>query len=461
MTNFKDLFPLPDVFMNELSQRLVMDTDCTINTPVTFGKPAQPVYGKGYIFSPRIPGKTETQSDLDSFLPRLFPLEDYDMIIVLFSGGKDSLAAYLRLLEWGVPKDRIELWHHDIDGGHPTRRMDWPVTSAYVKAFAEAEGVRLRKSWRVNGFWGEVYRIGASWPIQYDADDGSIAQVPLTERQIRSEILREQILQKIDIEAATEELKSYGLRYKFPAKNGSLRTRWCSAYLKIMVSESVIRGLDQLHELENYGKRGMFPAKGSPQSGRWCSGALKMQVQGSVTKDLEKTKANTRILVVSGERRGESSFRTKLNEMELHRTNAEKKAKRIVHHWRPVIDYSERDVWEIIRRAGIQPHPCYRAGWNRCSCMMCIFSKPCHWAGIKELFPQEVEAVKQDEKLLGFTLDNKMDLESYIGDAQSCVYHDNLAIGQLISGKYASDEIYTSDWHFPAGAFKGALGGPC
>ena len=52
MTNFKDLFPLPDVFMNELSQRIVMDADCTINTPVTFGKPAQPVYGKGYIFRP-------------------------------------------------------------------------------------------------------------------------------------------------------------------------------------------------------------------------------------------------------------------------------------------------------------------------------------------------------------------------------------------------------------------------
>lgn len=77
--------------------------------------------------------------------------------MVLFSGGKDSLNAYFYLRELGVPKEKIELWHHDLDGGHPTRIMDWPVTLAYVEAFAKAEGVKLRISRRVNGFWGEVY----------------------------------------------------------------------------------------------------------------------------------------------------------------------------------------------------------------------------------------------------------------------------------------------------------------
>lgn len=41
----------------------------------------------------------------------------------------------------------------------------------------------------------------------------------------------------------------------------------------------------------------------------------------------------------AGERRGESAGRSKYNEMEIHRTNAEAKAHRIVHQWRPVIDY--------------------------------------------------------------------------------------------------------------------------
>lgn len=46
-----------------------------------------------------------------------------------------------------------------------------------------------------------------------------------------------------------------------------------------------------------------------------------------------------------------------------------------------------------------------------------------HWAGIRELFPEEFEAVKNDEERLGFTLDNKKDLEEYVGDAESCVCH--------------------------------------
>lgn len=61
--------------------------------------------------------------------------------------------------------------------------------------------------------------------------------------------------------------------------------------------------------------------------------------------------------------------------------------------------------------------PALAAGWNRCSCAMCIFSLPRHWAGIRELFPDWVRAVEEDERVLGFTLDNKMPLAEYIGDA--------------------------------------------
>lgn len=198
----------------------IKDKDCTIDTQVVYGKQERSVYGRSVRFRPRVPGKRKTSTDKKNYLKRLLPLEDYDLIIVLFSGGKDSLAAYLKLLEWGVPKDKIELWHHDIDGGHPDRKMDWPVTQEYVEAFAMAEGVKLRKSWRVNGFWGEVYRVGASWPVQYESEDG-VATVPLTEKQKRSNELREQILQEEDLEAQ-EELESYGKRLKFPAKTSNL-----------------------------------------------------------------------------------------------------------------------------------------------------------------------------------------------------------------------------------------------
>ena len=53
-------------------------------------------------------------------------------------------------------------------------------------------------------------------------------------------------------------------------------------------------------------------------------------------------------------------------------------------------------------------------------------------------------------------------LDEYIGDAESCVCRDNSrAIQQLLSGEFSVDDVYAKDWQYPAGAFKGADGGPC
>lgn len=131
--------------------------------------------------------------------------------------------------------------------------------------------------------------------------------------------------------------------------------------------------------------------------------------------------------------------------------------------WRPVIDYSEIDVWEVLKRNRIAPHPCYRAGWNRCSCAMCIFSTPKLFAGIRELYPEDYELLRQDEKILGFTLDNKCNLDEFVGEAASCVYHGDIeAIRSLITGEFGVNDIYVKGkWLYPAGAFHGAEGGPC
>ena len=401
----------------------IRDADCTKETPVIYGKSDIPIYGTGKRIHPRVSGRKDTEYMKKMYLEELLPLEMYDLVIVLISGGKDSIACYYKLLELGVPKSKIEFWHHDIDGGHPSRTMDWRCTANYIRSFAEAEQIPLRVSWRKNGFFGELYRIGASELIEYvDPETGEIYQCPPSKKYMECQKLKAAAISEME-----NKLAEFGYRMKFPMKSGDLSRRWCSAYLKIMVADTVLRNMN------------------------------------SVAANLTKTRKDIKLLIVSGERRGESVGRSKYNEIEIHRTNAVSKHHRTVHQWRPVIDYSEKDIWEVLKRHKVNPHPCYRAGWNRCSCAMCIFSTPQLFAGIRELYPKEYALLCQDEKVLGFTLDNHCDLETYIGSADSCVYHgDKEAIQSLLTGEFPVESVYVKDkWKYPVGAFHGAAGGPC
>ena len=191
----------------------IKDLDCTKDTPVIYGHEDAPIYGQGIRIKPRVPGRQDSEHMKKIYLEELLPLEEYDMIAVLLSGGKDSIACYYKLIELGVPQEKIELWHHDIDGGHPSRRMDWRCTQNYVKAFAEAEQVPLRLSWRVNGFFGELYRIGASEPVEWmDPDTGEICQCKLSRKYIQCQELKESA-QRIRLQ---NEVSSENRRFEPP-----------------------------------------------------------------------------------------------------------------------------------------------------------------------------------------------------------------------------------------------------
>ena len=94
--------------------------------------------------------------------------------------------------------------------------------------------------------------------------------------------------------------------------------------------------------------------------------------------------------------------------------------------------------------------------------MCCIFSTPKFFAGIRELFPDVYDALRHDEEVLGFTLDNKCDLDTFVGNASSCVNKDDKeALRQTLEGTFNANEIYVKDWQLPCGAYHGADGGPC
>lgn len=61
------------------------------------------IYGKGINYRPVIDGKQDTPHSKEIYLEKLLPLEEYDKIIVLFSGGKTVWRVCSTCWSWAFP----------------------------------------------------------------------------------------------------------------------------------------------------------------------------------------------------------------------------------------------------------------------------------------------------------------------------------------------------------------------
>lgn len=322
---------------------------------------------------------------------KLLPLDEYDKILVSYSGGKDSLACLLHLLDLGVPREKIELHHQDVDG-HGEALMDWPCTPAYVRATGEALGIPVVFSWREGGFVREMLRDNQpTAPVSYERE-GQRVSLPTVR--------------------ATE-----GTRLKFPQVSADLNVRWCSAYLKIDVFARVIAN-DPAYQ----GKK---------------------------------------ILVVTGERGQESSARAKYEHAEPHRTDTKR---RLVHQWRPILDWKEEQVWEIIERWRVRCHPSYSLGFGRTSCLPCIFSNENQWASVKQLDPERFRRIADLERQFGTTIKRGESVEDMARRGKEYVSNKPEELRRLAMSPdaFTAEHFFLQDgeiWKTPAGAFK-RCGGP-
>ncbi|MDD9309799.1 phosphoadenosine phosphosulfate reductase family protein [Cytobacillus firmus] len=344
----------------------------------------------------------ETKLQKGAFTNLLPSLDDYDHIIVSESGGKDSMACLFKLLDMGVDRSKIELWHQSVDGSFedPLEFMDWPVTESYIQAVGEHFGIPVSFQWRDRGIYGELLRKDSlTGDVYYCDNQGDIIHLPTTKGKLST-------------------------RRRWPAMSPDLRVRWCSSAVKIDVFRRV---------LNNHPK-----------------------FQG--TKFDPK-----RILVITGERREESPNRAKYLETEIHACSTQK---RVVHAWRMVIDWTEEQIWEQYEKRKFLPHPAYLLGWNRTSCFGCIFSTADLWAMMREIAPERFRRLSEMEKELNHTIDTKkltLEQKANAGSTKRLPKDKQLSkwVDLALNRSFTKSDLIMDKWEIPAGAFQGSGGGPC
>jgi 3'-phosphoadenosine 5'-phosphosulfate sulfotransferase (PAPS reductase)/FAD synthetase len=317
----------------------------------------------------------------------------YDKYIVAFSGGKDSTAAFLHLLDIGVPLHKIELWHHDIDG-RGELFMDWECTPAYCQAFAQAFGVPIYFSWKEGGFKREMLRDGAlTAPIYFEDENWNVQKVGGTRGKPST-------------------------RLKFPQVSPDLSVRWCSAYLKIDVCAAAIRNQERFNGI--------------------------------------------RTLVISGERGEESKARAGYAIFEPDRADCRGgRLNRVVDRWRPIRDWKEQEVWDIIKRYRVRCHPAYYLGWSRVSCKFCIFGNADQFASANYISPFQGAQIMGYDAKFKTTIKRKEDLPSLIAKGRRYKQTANTRlVREALSLKYTQSIILPlkEKWKLPAGAYGESCG---
>lgn len=342
-------------------------------------------------------------------------ISEYDYIVVAFSGGKDSTALFLHLWEQccalGVePTKRIILMHHLVDGIEGSTLFDWPVTEDYCTAFANHFGVRIVFSWKEGGLERELLRHDALTAPTW------------------IETLDEQLIQR------GGKTGKPNTRRRWPAQSADLRVRWCSPSAKIDVGKKAI-----------------------------CN---------------DPAFANCAIYFATGERGEESPARAKYAEMEPHQTDLARKPHNLtrieqvrwVDHVRPILRWSEQQVWEIIERHRVRVHPCYYLGFSRCSCARCIFSSPDQAATARYIQPEQHRHMAELERELNHTIRHKKVRDQVVNISldehcdRGSIYQatlDQPDLVEIIRGtEYPLPIVFAPDeqWALPAGAYGDSAG---
>ena len=135
-------------------------------------------------------------------------------------------------------------------------------------------------------------------------------------------------------------------------------------------------------------RKGMLPLR----QARYCCEVLKERggqdkfcITGVRWAESVARKNNRGIAEVQGRRKGEGLIL--LNDNDENRKEIEtcqRKGKRVVN---PIIDWSNEDVWEYLKKFNVPFNPLYAIGFKRVGCMLCPFASTKEKQATLEQFP--------------------------------------------------------------------------
>ena len=207
--------------------------------------------------------------------------------------------------------------------------------------------------------------------------------------------------------------------------------------------------------------RNKFPQPSPDLRVRWCSAYLKVDVCATALRHQERFQ-NIRTLVLSGERGEESKQRAGYAIIEPDRADLRKgRNPRYIDRFRPIRDWKEQQIWDILEKYRVRPHPCYFMGFGRCSCKFCVFGNCHQFASAACVSHDQANDLIKFEKDFGYTMKRDTDLASLI---RKGVPYDSITeeLRQFATSYEYTAPVFISDketWQLPAGAFR-KCGGP-
>lgn len=174
----------------------------------------------------------------------------------------------------------------------------------------------------------------------------------------------------------------------FGVKTKTIDTKWKKEGVPLKIRESAKRMLEKptgnpFLDLCLYKTR--FPST----KAAFCSQALKQEPINDFVADLEYD----RLWSWQGVRADESLSRSMLPQID-----------RLADDFlivRPILGWSADRVFRMAKRHGIAPNPLYKLGCGRVGCFPCINARKEEIRIIAELFPEEIDRIREWEKMVG------------------------------------------------------------